>query len=159
MAVAVPSDPAQTPVRPVRILSFDPYHLCSFRALSLSPVLSKQFKNLKSQGTVPSSHSSMKPEARKQHGGSPSAPPISTGPCWSQRPLLILIRCRLFRPLPWVFQISLLRSSINNIPQQSGPHCCLGDGEIFIVSGNQVEMQMVVFQHPNKIRGDNLLLP
>lgn len=34
----------------------------------------------------------------------------------------------------------------------------LGDGEIFIVSGDQVEMQMVVFQHPNKIRGDKLPL-
>lgn len=53
--VAVPSDPAQTPVRPASILSFDPYHLCSFWALSSSPVLSKQFKNLKSLGTVTSS--------------------------------------------------------------------------------------------------------
>lgn len=41
--------------RPVSTPSFDPYHLCSFWALSLSPVLSKQFKNLKSLGTVPSS--------------------------------------------------------------------------------------------------------
>lgn len=53
--VAVPNDPAQTPVRPISVPSFDPYHLCSFQALSLIPVLSKQFKNLKSLDTVPSS--------------------------------------------------------------------------------------------------------
>lgn len=33
-----------------------------------------------------------------------------------------------------------------------------GMGEVLIVSGDQVEMQMVVFQHPNKIRGDSLPL-
>lgn len=156
--LAVPSDPAQTPVRPVSILSFDPYHLCSFRALSLSPILSKQFKNLKSLGTVPSSGYTVPWNQRQERntGGAFLLPHFHWALLVPKAATYFLILFRLFQPPPWVFQISLLRSYIKNIPQQSGPHCCSGDGEVFIVSGDQVEIQMVVFQHPTKIRGDSL---
>lgn len=155
--VAVPSDPARTPVRLVSILSFDPDHLCSFWALSSSPVLSKQFKNLKSLGTVPSSGYTVPWNQRQERNTGEPFPHFPLGPAGPKgRYLFFLILFRLFQPPPWVFQISLLRSYIKNIPQQSGPHCCSGDGKVYIVSGDQVEMQMVVFQHQTKIRGDSL---
>ena len=157
--MAVPSDPAHTPVRPVSILSFDPYHLCSFWALSLSPILSKQLKNLRSLGTVPSSGYTVPWNQRQERntGGAFLFPHFPLGPAGPKGRYLFFDTFQTFQPPLWVFQISLLRSYIKNIPQQSGPHCCSGDGEVFIVSGDQVEMQMVVFQHPTKIRGDSLL--
>lgn len=102
---AVPSAPAQTPVRPVSILFFDPYHLCSFWALSLSPVLSKQFKNLKSLGTVPSSGYTVPWNQRQERntGGAFLLPHFPLGPAGPKGCYLFFYTFQTFPASPLSF--------------------------------------------------------